>query len=83
MADPSKTTPLLPRPAALGWEILAALLLKVILLFGLWFLIFRWNDHSSSTQPDVAERFALPASRAAPNPPISSQPNHQEAPHVR
>ena len=84
-----KTRPILPRPGALRWEIAAALLLKIILLFGLWFLIFRWNANSSSTQPDVAERFALPASQAAanathraPTDSLSPQPNHQEPPHV-
>lgn len=44
----------------LRWEITAALLIKIILLIGLWFLIFRVLQQPAE-QPDIAEHFALPA----------------------
>ena len=59
------------RSASLRWELSLALVLKVILLFGLWLVIFRYPD--SKPQADIADRFQLPTL-----PSISL-----EAPHVR
>ena len=72
--------PVIPKPSLLRWEIGFAMLIKILLLIGLWFLIFRWMD-KPSTKPDIAEHFALPAVPAS-NPDISSQPT-QESHHVR
>lgn len=73
--------PILPKASRLRWEIGIALLIKIVLLVGLWFLIFRWMDKPAS-KPDVAEHFALPASPAVAAADRSSQPN-QESRHVR
>ncbi len=70
----------LPKPSLLRWEIVVALLIKILLLTGLWFLIFRWQDRPVS-KPDIAEHFALPVVQAS-NPDISSQ-STQESRHVR
>ena len=67
----------LPKAHRLRWEITTALLIKIVLLIGLWFLIFRWMDRPSS-KPDIAEHFALPAAVST----TFSQPN-QEPRHVR
>ncbi len=66
----------LPKANLLRWEISVALLIKVVLLVGLWLLIFRWPDRPAG-KPDIAEHFALPAQSTA-----SSQSN-QEVNHVR
>lgn len=79
------TTPLdpaLPKPSLLRWEIGIAVLIKISLLIGLWFLIFRWMDKPAS-KPDVAAHFALPAMQAVKPTDISSQPLTQEPSHVR
>ncbi len=65
------------KPGLLRWEIGIALLIKIVLLVGLWFLIFRWQD-KPSTKPDIAAHFALPAVQAD----YSSQPQ-KEPHHVR
>ncbi|QPK63362.1 hypothetical protein IVG45_21600 [Methylomonas sp. LL1] len=65
--------PALPKPGLLRWEIGVALLIKIILLTGLWFLIFRWMDKPAG-KPDVAEHFALPISQTATPHSFSSQP---------
>ena len=67
----------LPQPNRLRWEISFALLFKLVLLIGLWFLIFHWPekpDHAA----DIATRFALPAITASP-----SSPQPQESHYVR
>lgn len=52
-----------PTPTSLlRWEIGFALLIKALLLIGLWFLIFRWMDKPAS-KPDVAAHFALPTAQ--------------------
>lgn len=73
--------PALPKSSLLRWEIGAALLIKILLLIGLWFLIFRWMDKPVS-KPDIAQHFALPAVQTATPNDISSQPQ-QESRHVR
>jgi hypothetical protein len=73
--------PVIPKPNLLRWEIGIALLIKILLLIGLWFLIFRWMD-KPATKPDIAELFALPAAQQSSNPDFSSQLN-QESRHVR
>lgn len=70
----------LPKLSLLRWEIAVALLIKILLLTGLWFLIFRWQDRPVS-KPDIADHFALPALQPS-NPDFSSQPQ-QESRHVR
>ena len=74
--------PALPKAGLLRWEIGAALLVKVVLLTGLWFLIFRWQDRPVS-KPDMAEHFALPAGQTAAPAEFSSQLSTKEFTHVR
>ncbi|MDD5277686.1 MAG: hypothetical protein PHR16_16590 [Methylovulum sp.] len=62
----------IPRLGLLRWEISLALFIKVILLTGLWFLIFRWQDKPAS-KPDIAAHFALPANPSD----FSSQPTKE------
>ena len=50
---------MLPKPGLLRWEIGIALLIKIILLIGLWFLLFRW--HGKPQQPDISGLFSAPA----------------------
>lgn len=71
--------PPLPSPGLLRWEIAVALIVKLVLLIGLWFLIFRWMD-KPAVKPDIASHFALPAASAAAD--FSSQPS-KETRHVR
>jgi hypothetical protein len=73
--------PALPKSSLLHWEIGAAMLIKILLLIGLWFLIFRWMDKPVS-KPDIAEHFVLPAAQPQSNPDFSSQPS-KESRHVR
>ena len=63
---------------ALSWEISTALLIKLLLLIGLWFLIFRWSEKPAN-KPDIAQHFALPALSKQPD---LSQPSQENA-HVR
>ncbi len=80
MTDSAEKPKILPQPARLRWEITAALSVKVLLLIGLWFLIFRWMDRSTA-KPDIASHFSLPAAQTAA-PDFSSQPV-KESSHVR
>ena len=67
----------IPKSNRLRWEISLALLLKIVLLTGLWLLIFRWYrqpDHST----DIATHLALPAQAITS---ISQSP--KESNHVR
>ncbi len=57
---------LIAKPNILRWEIAVALAIKLILLVGLWFIIFRWQDRPA-TKPDIAAHFALPAAQANVN----------------
>lgn len=81
MLDAGNTQQRIPKSGLLRWEIAIALLVKIILLTGLWFLIFRWPDQPVA-KPDIAERFALPALQNPINPDFSSQPS-KESRHVR
>jgi hypothetical protein len=71
----------LPKAHLLRWEITAALAIKVLLLLGLWFLIFRFMDRPA-TKPDIAVHFALPVGGLPAAPDHSSQ-SVQESRHVR
>lgn len=73
--------PVLPKSTLLRWEIGFAMLIKILLLIGLWFLIFRWMDKPVS-KPDIAEHFALPAAQPQSNPDFPSQLT-TESRHVR
>jgi hypothetical protein len=72
----------LPKANQLRWEIGAALLIKIVLLTGLWFLIFRWQDRPVG-KPDMAEHFALPAAQTADSANLSTQSLTKESTHVR
>jgi hypothetical protein len=84
MNRPSEHRPGLPPGATLHWEITAAICVKVVLLWALWFLFFRTDGQRPSVRPNVAARW-FAADVAEMTPPLSSQANpvHEEAPHVR
>lgn len=77
----SSFKPSLPKPGLLRWEISAALLLKVLLLTGLWFLLFRWQQ--PAIEPDISSHFALPTAETGTPPTSLSQPSLKESRHVR
>ena len=64
--------PTLPKPSLLRWEISFALLIKLLLLTGLWFLIFRWQDQPAD-KPDMARHFALSTPQSSAVSDFSSQ----------
>ena len=72
----------LPGSSLLRWEIAAALLVKIVLLIGLWFLIFRWQDRPAG-KPDMAEHFALSPAKVVMSSDFSSQSIKKEPSHVR
>jgi hypothetical protein len=79
-----RSTPLksaLPKPSLLRWEIGIVLLIKMLLLTGLWFLIFRWQERPS-VKPDIAAHFASSMLPTQVNPDFSSNITH-ESRHVR
>ncbi|MCK9606290.1 MAG: hypothetical protein M0R33_07545 [Methylomonas sp.] len=82
MINSNSFKPHLPRPSLLRWEIAAALLIKIVLLIGLWFLIFRWQDRPVD-KPDMAEHFALSSANAVAPVDFSSQSLKKEPSHVR
>ena len=65
----------------LRWELGVALLIKIILITGLWFLIFRWSE-KPAVKPDVAQLFA-PAQQQTIEPSHFSLPETQESHNVR
>lgn len=65
----------------LRWEIGIALFIKFVLLFGLWWLIFRWLDKPVQ-QPDIVAHFALSTAPVLSAKDSSSQSN-KEVSHVR
>jgi hypothetical protein len=67
----------------LRFEIAAALLVKVLLLTGLWFLIFRFDGHEPAPRADIAERFRLPPIVSRVQPPDASSIHPSETTHVR
>lgn len=82
MPDSAPITRILPKPGLLRREIAIALLIKIVLLTGLWLLLFHWQERPAA-KPDIAARFALPAGQNnRANPDFSSQPL-QESRHVR
>jgi hypothetical protein len=64
-----------PKSNLFRWEIGVALLVKIVLLIGLWFLIFRWQD-KTRVKPDIAAHFALPAEQADFSYHPQKEPNH-------
>lgn len=61
----------------LSREITVALLIKLVLLSGLWFLVFRDGDGNSKAKPDIAAVFgSQPAGNA------HSSINPQETSHA-
>lgn len=76
MIDASDAQHIPTKPSLLRWELSIALLVKIVLLTGLWFLIFRWSA-SPSSPPDIAQHFGLPSHSD-----LSSQPV-KESHHVR
>lgn len=64
---------ILPKSSLLRWQIGMALIIKVVLLTGLWFLIFRWQDRPDKP-PDIAQHFALPSAPIDSSTGLSSQP---------
>ncbi len=72
----------LPKTGRFHLELTAALILKVALLVGLWFVIFRFEGKKPAPQPDIADHFQLtplPAKASGPD----SQPRPMETDHVR
>lgn len=82
MTGSAKINRILPRPGLLRWEIGIALLIKIILLIGLWFLIFHWGGKPPTEKPDIAQRFSLPAKQSSITPSLLSQ-SYKESRHVR
>lgn len=74
---------MLLKPGTLRFEITLALLVKVLLLTGLWFLVFRWHGGSSAPRADIAERFQLPGSLSRTGNAAPSSHHSQETTHVR
>ena len=75
---------MLLKPGTLRFEITLALLIKLLLLTGLWFLVFRWPGRPPAPRADIAERFQLPGVQGRPG--TADAPSHhpsQEPPHVR
>lgn len=65
----------IPAPSRLRREIGAALVIKLLLLFGLWWLLFRWQDRPQ-TQPDMAAHLALPSAQAVYSKSITEESDH-------
>ena len=81
MTDLSLKPDKLPKSGLFCWEISMALLIKIVLLTGLWFLIFRWQDRPA-VKPDIAGHILSPAVKAETSPEFFVQPP-QETHHVR
>lgn len=78
----TKTVPIpIPKSNLFRWEISIALLVKLILIVGLWFLIFRWSDKPIE-KPDIAAHFRLENSQSQLHADFNSQIT-QESHHVR
>jgi len=81
MSDSTRTARMPPKTHLLRWEISTALLIKMVLLTGLWFLIFRWQERPV-IKPDISVHFALPAAQSGANPDFPSH-STQESHHDR
>lgn len=74
---------MLLKPGTLRFEITLALLVKLLLLAGLWFLVFRWPGRPSAQPADIAERFQLPTALSRSGTAEAFSHPSQETPHVR
>lgn len=72
---------IIPKSSLFRWEIGAALLFKVVLLTGLWFLIFQWPERPAR-KPDIAAHL-LPANGPAATTEILTAQPQQEVRYVR
>jgi len=79
-------------PRTLRREIVVALTIKLVLLFGLWLLIFRSGSDTPRTSADIAGRLFATPPTTTPLPdrqgsrqfdPSSLRPLTQEVPHVQ
>ena len=70
------------KPSTLRFEITAALIVKVLLLVGLWFVIFRFPGREPGERPDIAAQLLTPVDLQSA-PPDSPTPQSSETPHVR
>jgi hypothetical protein len=72
---PNKSHPLsIARTHLFKWEIATALLIKIALLIGLWFLIFRWMDRPNP-HPDIADHM-MPATPSMNFSQLNQEPRH-------
>lgn len=71
----------IPKSGLLRWELSLALVVKVLLLLGLWFLIFRWSGRPVD-KPDIAAHF-MQQSTPLPAQPEALFQSQQELNHVR
>lgn len=76
------TTQMLSKSTNLRFEITAALIVKVLLLVGLWFVIFRFPGRDPAARPDIAAQLLTPVDHQSP-PTDSPTPQSSETPHVR
>ncbi|MDD4915825.1 MAG: hypothetical protein PHW13_12405 [Methylococcales bacterium] len=81
MTDLTLKPATIPKSGLFRWEIGIALLFKIVLLTGLWFLIFRWSDKPAE-KPDIAAHLLSPGGQAMISPDLFAQPQ-QETRHVR
>jgi len=79
-SHPNRRTPLPNRPIKsqlppnrFAWEIGVALSLKILLLIGLWFLLFRWLGQPLQ-QIDITRHFAPKDQAIVSALPLASQP---------
>ena len=72
----------LPKTGRFRLELTAALILKVALLVGLWFVIFRFDGNKPAPQPEIAEHFQLSPQPVRTSGPIPN-PRPMETDHVR
>ena len=70
------STALPPSPRkTLRREIAAALLIKVVLLWGLWYLAFRHEGDKPAAKPDIAELFRNTKATTPPQSSVTSKEN--------
>ncbi|MFM8444909.1 MAG: cytochrome oxidase putative small subunit CydP [Methylococcus sp.] len=70
------------KSSTLRLEITLALIIKVMLLVGLWFVIFRFPGHHPGERPDIAAQLLAPAG-LQPAPADSPTSDSSETSHVR